>query len=268
MKWTADVARGEWIAPRLAGRGVVGGTVPRGFEAYVRVFHPVDPYETTRATWAQVTREYGTVWHAAMQWDSVYRGDPNRGCTRPQQGRLPVDLLALLSAPLADASTTPELATVGVWHGWGDLHPAGTGLLVASGGDGDASAARDRLLAELAASVSPEVSIAANLGPTLSLPDREYVLLDADVREFVDAALVDSAGIGWHSGFGPSPNLLWPADRAWFLATEIDFDSTIIGASRALIDEILATSTLESAEVDADTSLAWDADTINGVPER
>jgi hypothetical protein len=35
-----------------------------------------------------------------------------------------------------------------------------------------------------------------------------------------------------------SPNLWWPDDRAWCVASEIDFRSTYVGGSRALIDRV------------------------------
>ena len=44
----------------------------------------------------------------------------------------------------------------------------------------------------------------------------------------------------------PSPNLVWPADRAWFLASEIDFDSTLVGGSSELIETILGDSKLDA----------------------
>jgi hypothetical protein len=57
--------------------------------------------------------------------------------------------------------------------------------------------------------------------------------------------------------------LIWPSDRAWFAATEIDFDSTLVGGSRELIDSLLAAATLDSWLVGPDDSLAADADRIN-----
>lgn len=43
-----------------------------------------------------------------------------------------------------------------------------------------------------------------------------------------------------------SANLLWPDDRAFFLATEIDAEATLVAGSRALIDAIVATPSLET----------------------
>ncbi len=46
-----------------------------------------------------------------------------------------------------------------------------------------------------------------------------------------------------------SPNLCWPEDRAWFVATEIDFDSTLVAGTRDLVDDLLAHDVLEALEV-------------------
>jgi len=41
-----------------------------------------------------------------------------------------------------------------------------------------------------------------------------------------------------------SPNLIWPNDRNWILATEIDLDVTLVGGSQELIEVILASDSL------------------------
>ncbi len=42
-----------------------------------------------------------------------------------------------------------------------------------------------------------------------------------------------------------SPNLMWPSDHAWFVATEIDQPWTGIGGSAALLHELLGTDGLD-----------------------
>ncbi|TAJ46499.1 MAG: hypothetical protein EPO52_15935 [Herbiconiux sp.] len=51
-------------------------------------------------------------------------------------------------------------------------------------------------------------------------------------------------------------NLWWPADRAWFVVSEIDYDSTIVAGSRACIDALLQASGLEVLEVGPGDTLA------------
>ncbi|NMO50685.1 hypothetical protein HH310_05680 [Actinoplanes sp. TBRC 11911] len=42
-----------------------------------------------------------------------------------------------------------------------------------------------------------------------------------------------------------SPNLWWPADRTWCIATDIDLDSSYIGGSETCIDTIFGEPSLE-----------------------
>ncbi|MGH9069745.1 MAG: hypothetical protein ACRDX8_00935 [Acidimicrobiales bacterium] len=47
------------------------------------------------------------------------------------------------------------------------------------------------------------------------------------------------------------------------MASEIDFDSTLVGGSDALIAEILAAPVLEAWRVGPSDPLTWDSDTVN-----
>jgi len=93
------------------------------------------------------------------------------------------------------------------------------------------------------------------------LPHRDYLLLAGPLL----AALC----MGWHvrpDGFeAQSPNLFWPADRAWCVASEIDFDSTLVGGTAELADAILAAPALDAWAVGPDDALTFDADRINPV---
>ena len=64
-----------------------------------------------------------------------------------------------------------------------------------------------------------------------------------------------------------APSLIWPADRSWFVASEVDFDSTLVGGSRALIDDLLGTPWLEVLEVRPETKLTAFSDKLNPVEE-
>jgi hypothetical protein len=60
-----------------------------------------------------------------------------------------------------------------------------------------------------------------------------------------------------------TPQLWWPEDRAWVVASEIDFDSTIVATSYAGAEALLACNRLEALLVPADGRLDLDGDTIN-----
>ena len=59
---------------------------------------------------------------------------------------------------------------------------------------------------------------------------------------------------------------MWPADRAWCVATEIDFDSTLIGGTAQLARQLLNDPALDAWPVNPTDSLAADADLLNPVP--
>jgi hypothetical protein len=50
------------------------------------------------------------------------------------------------------------------------------------------------------------------------------------------------------------------------VASEIDFDSTLVGGTEQLIDAILAEPRLDTWRVGPGDSLAYDADKINHIP--
>ena len=49
--------------------------------------------------------------------------------------------------------------------------------------------------------------------------------------------------------FAQSPNIWWPIDRAWCVATEIDLSDSFIGGSEECIQRILARPDLETFPV-------------------
>jgi hypothetical protein len=266
-----DTSPAEWIRPLLGVPGRVGGTVPRGYEAYARVFHPAEG----DVTWRQVAAAHSATWHAAMQWSALVgesQGEARIGdrfVDAPPQGALDIDTLAGLAGVLASHTSTPDDAFAAVWLGWGELNGSAPSVFFASSGGG-VDVDVDAVLAELTearrTAVDPQIAEAQAAGDVLThWGGRDYVLLECAVTEFADPAWTEDSGLGWRGSVsGPTPQLLWPADRSWVLATEIDFDSTLIAGGRALIDALLADGRLEIAEVDEETSLQNDADTLNG----
>ncbi len=65
------------------------------------------------------------------------------------------------------------------------------------------------------------------------------------------------------SFFHRSPNIWWPEDRAWFVATEIDFNNTFVGGSVACIERVLAHPELEALPIAIDARVDAYGDTIN-----
>lgn len=255
-----DVSAGDWIAPRLAPFGTtLTSVVPRGFEAYARIFHPVEgsPRQddaVTRPTWRVVTEAMGTVWHPLMQFTGIsglgYDGptrDPHWGGGRPREGMLARDRLAVLMPLLTAHTGTPDECYAGLWEGYGGIDGQGVEFVALSSSPWERVPVRDEFVHD-------------ETGARLTLPNRGYLLFTGPLDLLADPAWAERAH--WSQG----PNLLWPADRAWFLASEIDFDSTLVGGSQALVDAIVACPGLEAAQVPPDGSLAYDADAFNPTP--
>ena len=59
------------------------------------------------------------------------------------------------------------------------------------------------------------------------------------------------------------PSLIWPADNTWCVATEVDFDSTLIAGDHALIDAVLGAGDLEAVPVEAGDDLNFNGDSVN-----
>ena len=55
----------------------------------------------------------------------------------------------------------------------------------------------------------------------------------------------------------------WSSDHSWFVSSEIDFDSTLIGGSEELCGELLANRELEALEVPHNGALDESGDNIN-----
>jgi len=280
VEFTADLTRAAWIAPRLGRFGTVTGRVPTGYEAYVRIFHPFSitsgDGESRELSWAQLAALSGRIFHPLAQAGGL-------GMVPGEQlriGEAVVDpagedwldgrRLATLVGLLRPATTTPGL-TVGIWVGWGLLHPES--MSVFSWPAPSAAELRElnrRYRAERAAAIDPRLAAAlkqhrGRSGPdVLHLPHREYALLTGRLAELTDPDWGFTAGIGWRDGDrSPGPQLTWPDDRAWFIGTELDANSTLVGCTRQIADAILACPELETLEVSADGDLSWDGDALN-----
>jgi hypothetical protein len=96
--------------------------------------------------------------------------------------------------------------------------------------------------------------------PTFALPQRNYHLAHAPL-----AAAAQS--VSYHPNVHLSCNLWWPDDHAWCVATEIDLDSSYIGASEARIEELLANQDLEAVPLSLTAGTTADSDTLNPVSE-
>ncbi len=254
--------------------------------------------EDERVSWADAASAFGTVMHSLAQWhalvDSFREVEGEDGprdaagwrYAAPPIGEPPTDLVSAAARVLTRHTANPDDGFVAVWSGWGDLlgfsgeTPSRTFLVAAEPDDPDV----ERHNAMLGRSIPDPfnnvfrrptwqpgiLSDDISRGALLELPHREHVLFRGGVAELADPDWVRH--VPWRDreaeahGFPPdahSPSLVWPADRAWVMVSEVDFDSTIIAGSHELVAALRADPGLEALPIPPDADLTWDADTVN-----
>ena len=91
--------------------------------------------------------------------------------------------------------------------------------------------------------------------PRVHHPWRDYALLQAPLELIASGVLTDE----W-----AQPNIWWPDDQAWCVATEIDCRSTYVAGTADCIHDLLADARLESLATQPDHVSSYDGDSING----
>ena len=219
-----DVSVGDWIRESLdpwvafsENPVTIGIVIPKGFESYVLVRH-------------------------------TGPGD--------HQGELGNENLGTLVEILSNFTITPEECFPALWDGYGWMHPGSIATL---------KPLRHPILYRFFRPISIRISarrfrwrirtqvqsldhleshtlpVGIMKSERFKLPNREYLLMRGPLSE--------ARKIGWifsESFQSQSPNLLWPRDRGWILATEIDFNVTLIGGSESLVAAILNTGSLSA----------------------
>jgi hypothetical protein len=229
-----DVSAAAWAEERLLARpfAAVGALVPDTFEDFARVLHPayrrVEGGREEAVTWATVASWTGRLAHPLMQFERIAElgTDPNTQPDwgrRPDAGDLPNELVGPLVPVLEGFTTTPGDCWFCLWEGFGGL---------------DLIPSFDQL-------------------PRVRGPGRQYLLFRGPIS--VMAAGTDDPDLGWPD----YPQLWWPDDRAWCVATDIDLDSTYIGASRECIARLLDEPELEVVPARIDDRVDVGADAPN-----
>ncbi|OPF83732.1 hypothetical protein VT50_0202720 [Streptomyces antioxidans] len=247
-----------WLGERLTEfDGTVAGVAPGGFGAYARIVHPAYHGDAAVA-WYEVATANGRAAHALMQWDHIVGArriheQPGVWDEAPYEGNVPEPLLRQLARVLREHTGTPGDCWFGLWEGWGDvaIGPGDTarfeiphrGMLLLSGSLDTVH--RSSLTPGPWAADDPSVAVAA--GPKPRQPAACKEPLDRDP-------------------FWRAPNLWWPEDRAWCVATDIDFTSTYLGASPACVDAVLAADGIEAYRAHLIDPVTDESDHLNPRP--
>lgn len=274
VQLSIDPSGGQWIRSELelwlrhAGEFRVSQVIPNRYEAYARIFHPA--YAGSHpVTWHEVAAQCGRTVHPEMQWTAIQRKggaapaptgtNPVAGdlWKRPDTGNLGRRQAVALGEQLRRFTTTPQSAWFAIWEGYAMLHEDAQAMLTSR----PPGWWRRLIAARKAARRARSLRDGFGAIPKLHCEHRSYLLYRGPLTG------IDAFHDASPASVYQSPNLWWPDDRAWCVATEIDFDSTLVGAGRAAIDAVLS-SRFEALEVTPETRLDARADRINTRPER
>ena len=237
-----DTSPARWIEDALAGTpwATVRSLVPAGFEAYARVLHPAhrrhgdQRYPSwTPVRWSELAAQNGGTMHRLVRFDRIggigtrYDRGPARRLGEASDVAPPLigSLPFELVAPLVSVLGASTATADTCWFCvW-----QGSGSLPML--DGHESL------------------------PSVRTPGREYFL----VRGAVSAVGLFRS----HMFLDGGPNIWWPDDRAWCVATEVDLDSTYVGGSADCIARLLAHPDLEAFPAESDDDVSAGADTLN-----
>ncbi|MEM9712252.1 MAG: hypothetical protein AAGA17_08555 [Actinomycetota bacterium] len=246
---TDAAARDRWPPPRAVPFGRVGSVVPPGFGAYRSALHPALRFDGDRreaVSWADVVAELGREITHPDDWRDL-DGDLVRVVDQvPDEGRLPREVAEPLIEVLHDATTTPTRWWIGVWDGYGSISGGGARIPL-----GQRTRWARRRARRAAGRWRRERDSYARWAGSAALIDdwsdgaRRFRLF----RGGPDAVLA-------FGDRGEGPNLWWPDDGAWCVATDVDLPWTYVGASASTIDELERRTWLELRHVTPDEDVA------------
>ena len=214
---STDISVGDWIRESLVPwvpfsevPMTIGFVIPKGFENYVLVRHTGE-------------------------------GD--------HQGALGPETLKTLVRVLSKFTTAQEDCFFAMWEGYGWGHP-GVPLTAVRGPRPKrffqefilrygSNSRQTRFVPPPEHTDLHTLPVGILNSELFKLPYRNYLLAKGPL---IEALKIGHVRMGWFQL--QSPNLLWPSDRNWILATEIDYDVTLIAGSDELIESILSTDSL------------------------
>jgi hypothetical protein len=218
----------DWVVDGIIGFAEsVLSLVPAGFDAYGRIFHPagvLDGREWKSVRWETIAAANDTQAHAGMQLGAIMKADPWSWGPIPDRS-VPEhgNLPAALAEPLTGILRAHTTTPETCWFAIWEGYGALSGDI--------------------------------RLEPSFELPHRRYHLLQGPIEALdvpCDPPFVRQ-----------TPNIWWPDDRAWCVATEVDLDSTYVGGSAACIAALAASTELEAHAIDPAHGITSDSDTVN-----
>jgi hypothetical protein len=243
--WLDDALQ-PWTRPGDDGSVWVASFVPDRYEAFARILHPLRWGTGGGGRWTELAAPRGVTIGPATTFNEasgLRSGDGERWDRyHPSDGSLPAAEMAALGAALAPHTGTADDCVFCFWVGsgvWGsDNGETYYGHLTDEANEALNAPIRERWQREIAAMKGI---------PEVRLPAREHYLFTGPLAR---TARPFRFGM-WEQ----SPSMWWPADRAWFVASEVDGFSSYVGGPQAAIDAVLASPELEAIAVTAQTPM-------------
>lgn len=228
------VESAAWVVAALQSFGsTVVGLVPAGFAAYVRVFHPAywraADGALTPVRWRAIAEANGSHAHPGMQLIPLTGNGKFIHQAQPGVYDAPPregSLPAEVVSSLLDVLARQTTTPDRCWFAVWN----GFGAMRAD----------------------------VRTASTFRVPSREYHLLAGPIQAAAESML--------DPPWTQSPNLWWPDDRSWCVATEIDLNTTYIGCDERCGREILDLPDLEAAAIKPDHGITWRSDPVNAWP--
>lgn len=219
-----DVAPAAWIQHLLVpGSFQVQMMVPRGFEAYARVFFPFPGADIVAngevvnqelITWTEMARRKGRTAHALMEAETILTGPAGGDYPGGGANSLAGEQFDALLSILTRHTSSPDSWFL-LWDGFGNLN--------------------ERAF--------------SHHSPKVRHPMRNYYLLYGPHHSYTD--------------FPDDPDYWWPDDQAWCVVTDTDFDWAYVAGSAACIGEVLAASVIDAYPTGPDDAAHSGMDVLN-----
>ena len=235
LEWLEDVSHAQWIEESLSHFGTLRSMLPRCFAGYARIFHPAYLGEEMQPVrWSTVASWTGRQVHPLMQFERIAGLHEGPGIMYPDPpwGSHPDEG----SIPEAECRTLVEALR-------------------------DFTSTPGRCYFGLWEGYGNIDTRLYKSDSRVRAPGRDYLLFSGPL----DAVMAFILGDG--PFWGDSPNIWWPEDRAWCVATDIDLYDTYVGGSQECIEAVLSNPDLEALPTTLDARLDLGGDTING-PKR
>lgn len=158
------------------------------------------------------------------------------------------EVFADLVSVVAAHTSTPDDAFFGLWDGYSDIHGGDRLGYVFFGPGARALAALSRLTRPLRRRIPPAFAPEVIDGPKVVVENREFYLFSGPLAHAGDWGAAPIRP-GWGRDIS-TPSLMWPADHAWFVASDTDPDWIGVGGSEDLI-----TALLTDPRLDAETAV-------------